>query len=478
MNSGLALVPLALVVAAALVLLLVEVFFKKAAGSRLGYVALAFLIVCAVFCFKAWGRALAFFGGRLSLDNLALFLSFLLLLAAMFVILISLKYLVLGRFPEAEYFALLLLALAGLMVMVSSTSLLVIFLGLEILSVSSYALAGLHPADAKSPEAAVKYFLLGSFASAVLVFGLALLYGAGGSLDMAGVAAALKPAPGPGVMGLAGLALVIIAFGFKVALVPFHMWTPDVYEGAPTPIAGFFSVGPKVAGFAVLIRLLAFISGLGSVSRRLLWALAAMAVLTMVVGNLAALRQTNLKRLLAYSSIGHAGYLTVGLVAHDYTSVVFYLTIYLFMAVGAFTVVTAMTREGAEYVELEDYAGIGYRYPWLGATFSIFLISLAGFPPLAGFLGKFTIFSAAVRQGLIPLAIIGVLTSFISVYFYLRVVVIMYMHEPVRDVGISQENPGVYLVLFLCLYGVLQLGLNPGNVLALIRKAVMALIPV
>jgi len=280
------------------------------------------------------------------------------------------------------------------------------------------------------------------------------------------------------VMGLAGLALVIIAFGFKVALVPFHMWTPDVYEGAPTPIAGFFSVGPKVAGFAVLIRLLAFISGLGSVSRRLLWALAAMAVLTMVVGNLAALRQTNLKRLLAYSSIGHAGYLTVGLVAHDYTSVVFYLTIYLFMAVGAFTVVTAMTREGAEYVELEDYAGIGYRYPWLGATFSIFLISLAGFPPLAGFLGKFTIFSAAVRQGLIPLAIIGVLTSFISVYFYLRVVVIMYMHEPVRDVGISQENPGVYLVLFLCLYGVLQLGLNPGNVLALIRKAVMALIPV
>lgn len=476
MTSSLALVPLGLVVTAALVLLLVEAFFKKSAGARLGYPALAFLIGCAVFCFKAWGRGLSFFGGRLGLDNLALFLTFLLLLTTMFVILISLKYLALGRFPAAEYFVLLLLALAGLMVMVSSTSLLVIFLGLEILSVSSYALAGLHPADPKSPEAAVKYFLLGSFASAVLVFGLALLYGATGSLDLAGIASALKTVPGPGSTGSAGLALVIIAFGFKIALVPFHMWIPDVYEGAPTPIAGFFSVGPKVAGFAVLIRLLAGLGDLSAVSRRLFWALAAMAVLTMVVGNLAALRQTNIKRLLAYSSIGHAGYLAVGLAARDYSSVVFYLTVYLFMAIGAFTAVTALSREGAEYVELDDFAGIGYRYPWLGATFSVFLISLAGFPPLAGFLGKFTIFSAAVRQGLIPLAVIGVLTSLISVYFYMRVVVVMYMRDPVRDLDISQENPGVFLVLFLCLYGVLQLGLNPGNVLALVRKAVLALI--
>jgi NADH-quinone oxidoreductase subunit N len=475
MISPLALVPLGLVVGAALVLLLVEAFFKKAKGPGLGYAALAFLAGGAVFCFKAWGRDLSFFGGRLGLDKLALFLTFLLLLTTMFVILISLKYLALGRFPAAEYFTLLLLALAGLMVMVSSPSLLVIFLGLEILSVSSYALAGLHPADPKSPEAAVKYFLLGSFASALLVFGLALLYGAAGSLDLAGIASALKSAPGP--MGTAGLALVIIAFGFKIALVPFHMWTPDVYEGAPTPIAGFFSVGPKAAGFAVLIRLMAGLGDLSAVSRRLFWVLAAMAVLTMVVGNLAALRQANIKRLLAYSSIGHAGYLAVGLAARDYSSVIFYLTVYLFMSIGAFAAVTALSREGAEYVELDDYAGVGYRYPWLGAALSVFLISLAGFPPLAGFLAKFTIFSAAVRQGLVPLAIVGVLTTLISVYFYLRVVVVMYMRDPVRDLDISQDNPAVFLVLFLCMYGVLQLGLNPGNVLALVRQAVMALIP-
>jgi NADH-quinone oxidoreductase subunit N len=478
MTSGLALLPLAVVAAAAIVILLLEAFFREAVRDILGYAALAFLVACGYFSLKAWGRGYSYFGGRLGLDNLALLLTLFLVLAAVFVILMSLKYLALRGLPAAEYFALLLLALVGTMVMVSSQNLLIVFLGLEVLSVASYALAGLHPHDPKSPEASIKYFLLGSFASAVLVFGLALSYGAAGSLEIRAVAPALKGEPGTGILGLVGLAMVLAAIAFKIALVPFHMWTPDVYEGAPTPAAAFFSVGPKIAGFAVLVRLFSSLPPLNDPSRRLVWVLGAMAVLTMVVGNLAALRQTNIKRILAYSSIGHAGYMAVGIAVGDYVSVVFYLAAYLFMTLGAFAAVTAMSRKEAEFVELEDYSGIGFKYPWLGATFSIFLLSLAGFPPLAGFLGKYYIFSAAVRQGFVGLAIVGVLATLVSVYFYLRVIVFMYMREPSREVDISQENPSLFLVLFLCLYGVLQLGLNPGNVLAFIRKAVSALFPV
>jgi len=475
MNSGLALIPPAVIVAAALVVLLLEACFGKAIRDSLGYIGLGFLAACGFFCVRSWNKSYSYFGGRLDLNNLALVLIGLLLLAAVMVILISFKYIETRSLPAAEFLALLLLALAGAMIMVSSNSLLIIFLGLEILSVSSYALAGLHFQDQKSAEAAAKYFLLGSLASALLVFGLALLYGAGRSLDIPAVAAALHGASSLHLAAVAGLGLVVVAFGFKVALVPFHMWTPDVYEGAPTPATAFFSVVPKVAVFAVLIRILAALGGPGDRGGPFFWVLAALAVLTMLIGTLAALRQTNIKRLLAYSSIAHAGYIAVGLLAGDYAGVVFYLAVYLFMGLGAFAAVTALSREDAEFLELDDLAGLGFKYPWLGVSFSALLLSMAGFPPLAGFLGKFYIFSAAVRQDLVPLAIIGVLTSFISVFFYLRVIVFMYMRAPSREVDILQENPGLFLVLFICLLGVLQLGLNPGNILALIRMAVIGL---
>jgi len=471
MTSFLALFPLLAVVAGALGIMLLEAFLRRDDKEYLGYVSLVALLVSGGLSVWLWGRELTYFGGNLVLDRLAIVLSLAFVLAGVFLVLMSLKYIARQDMNHGEYFALLLLALSGAIIMVSSTSLLVVFLGLETLSVSSYALAGLKRKDPKSSEAAVKYFLIGSFASAFLVFGLALVFGAAGRLDFAGIQAALSGSTGSlGVAGWAGLALVIAGFGFKIALVPFHMWAPDVYEGAPTPVTAFFSIGPKLAGFAVLFRLLAPLwtqGGTRPVIYHLLWAIA---VLTMAVGNLAALRQKNLKRLLAYSSIAHSGYILVAVLAGDGTSLVFYLVAYLFMNAGAFSALIAMSRQGTEYLTLEDFSGIGFKYPWIGASLALFLFSLAGFPPTAGFLAKFYVFSAAVKQGEVALVVIAVLASLVSVFYYLRVIVFMYMKDPLAGVDIETDNPALYLVLFLCLYGVLQLGIWPGNLLTIIRS--------
>jgi NADH-quinone oxidoreductase subunit N len=475
MNSLTALAPLLAVVIGALFILLLDVFVKKEKRDYLGYISLIFLGVAGYLAATSWNRGLSYFGGELALDNLAIFLTLFFGLAVAFVILLSLKYIGQQDANHGEFFTLLLLALSGLMIMTSSPDLLVIFLGLEVLSVSSYALAGLRRNDEKSGEAALKYFLLGSFASAFLVLGLAFLYGATQSVFIPEIIAFFRESGGPTALGLVGTALVVIGFGFKIAVVPFHMWTPDVYEGAPTPITAFFSVGPKAAGFVVFLRLFLKYWDATADGNALFWALWMLSVLTMIVGNLIALRQTNIKRILAYSSIAHAGYIMVAILARDNASLVFYLTAYLFMNIGAFAAVIGLSKTGKEYLDLEDYAGIGFRYPWIGATLSIFLLSLAGFPPTAGFLAKFYIFSSAVRAGLVPLVIIGVLASLVSVFYYLRIVVYMYMREPGRQVDIEPENPALFLVLFLCLYGVLQLGIFPGNILLVIKQAVSAL---
>ena len=475
MDSLNALFPLLAVVAGALVVLLLEVFIQTEKRDYLGYVSLAFLAAAAFLAVMSWGKDYSYFQRGLALDDLAVFLTLLFLLAVAFVILLSLKYIRQQDANHGEIFALLLLALSGLMIMTSSSDLLVIFLGLEVLSVSSYALAGLRRKNEKSGEAALKYFLLGSFASAFLVLGLAFLFGAARSLNIPEVIAGFKGASFSPALGFVGLALVVVGFAFKVAVVPFHMWTPDVYEGAPTPVTAFFSVGPKAAGFTVLVRVFMNFWGAVPSGGALFMALAAISVLTMVVGNLAALRQTNVKRLLAYSSIAHAGYILVAILARDQAGLVFYLAAYLFMNIGAFAALIGLSKTGTEYLEIDDFTGIGFRYPWIGATLSVFLLSLAGFPPTAGFLAKFYVFSAAVRAGLVPLVIIGVLASLVSVFYYLRIIVAMYMRDPVRDVDIEVENPALFLVLFLCLYGVLQLGVFPGNILIVIRQAVSSL---
>ncbi len=475
MNSLLALLPLLIIVIASLFVLLLEVFLKKENKNYLGFVSLFFLIVCAILYFRFWNEEFSYFNGSLVLDKLSLFFFFIFAVAVSFVILLSMKYITLQDVNHGEFYSLLLFALSGMMIMVSSSSLVIIFLGLEVLSISSYALAGLKRKDEKSSEAAIKYFLLGSFASGFFVYGLALLYGASRTTDISSILDYFRSSPEMSLMATIGLGLVIIGFGFKIAVVPFHMWTPDVYEGAPTPITAFFSIGPKAVGFAVLLRIFLYYWRITPESQAIFWLLWIISVLTMLVGNLIALRQTNLKRILAYSSIAHAGYLLVAILARDGSSLLFYLAAYLFMNLGAFAAVIALSKKGKEYLELDDYAGVGFKYPWIGATFTIFLLSLAGFPPTAGFLAKFYVFSAAVREGLVPLVIIGVLASLISVFYYLRIVVYMYMREPSREIAINLENPGLFLVIFLCLYGVLQLGIFPGNILLIIREAINSL---
>ncbi len=476
MNSFFALSPLLIIVFASLLVLILEVFLRRENKNYLAYLSLSFLVICGFVCIKFWNKDYSYFDGNLFLDNLSLFFIFILVLATAFVILLSMKYISLQDTNYGEFYALLLLALSGVVIMVSSIDLLVIFLGLEVLSISSYALAGLRIKDEKSSEAAIKYFLLGSFATAFLVYGLALLYGSSGSTNIITIINVFGSETSLSLMALIGLGLVIVSFGFKIAVVPFHMWTPDVYEGAPTPITAFFSVVPKAAGFAILLRIFFPYWKVALNSQAIFWLLWIISALTMVVGNLVALRQTNLKRILAYSSIAHAGYLLVAILAQDNSSLVFYLTVYLFMNIGAFAAVIALSKKGKEYLELEDYAGIGFKYPWIGITFSIFLFSLAGFPPTGGFLAKFYIFVAAVRQGLVPLVIIGVLASLISVFYYLRIIVYMYMREPSKEIEIAVENPALFLVLFLCLYGVIQLGLFPRNILILINQAVSSLL--
>ncbi|MFQ6070710.1 MAG: NADH-quinone oxidoreductase subunit N [Candidatus Aminicenantales bacterium] len=472
MNSIFALLPLLFIVFAALLTLLLEVFIKKENKNYLAYISLLFLIVLGFIYVTFWKRGYTYFNGNLTLDKFALFFSFIFSVIAAFVILISMRYIQLQNTNHGEYYSLILLALSGMIIMVSTSDLIVIFLGLEVLSISSYALAGLKRNDLKSSEAALKYFLLGSFASAFFVYGLALIFGVTKSTSIKAVIDYYRSTPEISLLAPVGLALVIIGFGFKIAVVPFHMWTPDVYEGAPTPVTAFFSVGPKAVGFAALLRVLISYWKVALDSQAIFWSLWVISALTMIVGNLIALRQRNVKRILAYSSIAHAGYIMVAVLSQDNFSLLFYITAYLFMNLGAFSAVIALGKKDNEHLDLEDYAGIGFKYPWIGATFSVFLISLAGFPPTAGFLAKFYVFSSAVREGLVSLVIIGVLASLVSVFYYLRIVVYMYMREPTREVSAALDNPALYLVLFLCFYGVLQLGIFPGNILLVIREVV------
>ena len=474
MTTFMALSPLLAVVSGALFVLLVEAFMKRKSREPLGYLAAFALLAAGFFTVRSWNQGLSFFGGRLLLDQFALLLVAVFVVIGLIVVLMSLEYAARQGLNLGELCGLVLIAVAGLMIMVSSTDWLVVFLGLEVLSVASYALSGLKRPDRTSSEAAAKYFLMGSFAGAFFVFGLALLFGTSGSLDFSTFLANGTSRAGLAPAGAVGLGLILAALGFKIAIAPFHMWAPDVYEGAPTPVTVFLTVGPKAAGLAVLFRLLVPLLRNESFAAVFGPALTLMAVLTMFAGNLAALRQRSVKRMLAYSSIAHSGYLLVAVIAGDGPSLVFYLVVYLFMNAGAFSVLAAMSRKGVEYTALDDFAGLGRRYPWLAACLSVFLLSLAGFPPTAGFLAKFYVFSGAVREGHVALAVAAVLASLISVGYYLKVIVVMYMKDEGSEVTIEQENPALYLVLFLCLFATVQLGLWPGNLLALIRRAFSA----
>ncbi len=472
MTRMLAASPLFALTAGALLILAVDALLPKHARRTAGPISLLAFAAAAAGDFLSWGKGYALFGGRLVLDGPALFFIGLFCGGGMLVVLSGLAHVERRGIEPGAYHALLLFSCAGATVMASSPDLLIVLLGLETLSISGYVLAGLDRADPRSTESAVKAFLTGSLASAFLIFGLAFLYGAAGSLDLSAVRASLDTPASPAWTALVGLGLIVVGFAFKVALVPFHMWAPDVYEGAPTPVTTFLTVVPKAAGFAVLLRLLGP-PGSGPVAVRT--ALSAVAALTMVVASLAALRQKNVKRLLAYSSIAHSGMILIAVVAGDGRGLAFYLVAYLFMNVGAFGAVMALAGKDGARTDLDSLAGAGHESPWIAALFSVFLLSLAGFPPTGGFLAKFFVFATAVDRGYIALVVIAVLASLVSVYYYFRVVVFMYMkqHGPAAPEGSEAEagHPALYLVLFLCFYAVLQLGIMPGNLLAFIRRA-------
>lgn len=458
-----------------LLILLLGVFLGLRQRKYTGYVALLGTVLAFVPLFPLIGSRSEGFFGMVVADPFAIFFKALFLLVAFFTVLISLDYTEREGVAFGEYYVLVLFASVGMMLMAAGANLIVIFLGLEIMSISIYVLVGITRDDPRSVEAAFKYFLLGAFASAFLLYGMALTYASTGSLRLATIREVLSEqvfltsAP----IMILGLSLLIIGFGFKIALVPFHMWTPDAYEGAPTSITAFMATGVKAAAFAALLRV--FLSALPQLERHWTEVMWGLAVLTMSVGNLIALKQDNIKRMLAYSSIAHAGYILVGFVAGNElgrAGILFYLLAYALMNIGAFTVVILLGRKGEENTLISDYAGIGFRFPLLSAAMSIFLFSLAGVPPTAGFMAKVYVFSAAVKAGYYWLVVIAVLNSAVAAYYYLRVMVYMYFREPEREVRVDLFSLAGVIAVILAVWGVLQLGIFPSDFLALAQRSV------
>jgi NADH-quinone oxidoreductase subunit N len=459
----------------AMVLLLINVFVPSSRKSYLAYISFIGIVATAVLTGAGWGGHIESFGGSVVLDNFATFFKIIFLVGAGLAVLISDQYMDREGCNHGELYPLILFAVVGMMLMASGTDLMTIFLGLEVMSVSLYVLAGFNRANPKSNEAGLKYFLLGAFSTGFLLYGMALIYGATGTTRLYKIASIVgqMTVPTANVMLVAGMLLMLTGFLFKVAAAPFHMWTPDVYEGAPTPITAFMSAGPKAAGFAAALRILLLALPTLQVEwSQLLWIIA---VLTMTVGNITALRQDNIKRMLAYSSIAHAGYCLVGFAAGNGTGtagILFYMLSYAFMNIGAFAVVVLVAKKGEGNGNVMDFAGLGFKRPLLAVAMTVFLFSLAGIPPTAGFIGKFYLFSGAVQRGYIWLAVIGVLNSAASVYYYLRVMVYMYFKDPTEEFNWVKVTGPIALALIIAVAGTMIPGIVPSFILEFAQNAV------
>lgn len=451
----------------ACVVMLLEPFLPEKRKWILPHLSSLGVFVAAYFCLTLWNSNLSLWQGQALADNLAIIFKIIFLLGTILTILIS--YIKSGHPWGGEYYSLILFSTLGMMIMASSSDLIVIFLGLEVMSVALYVLAGFNRTDLKSNESAMKYFLMGAFSTGFLLYGIALIYGTTGSTNL-NILVNNSHLTEP--LFIAGLGLILVGLAFKVATVPFHMWVPDVYEGAPTPITAFMAAGPKAAGFAAILRV--FLIGLTPLAPMWITILWILAVLTMTLGNVLAIAQMNIKRMLAYSSIAHAGYILISVVAggnSGLSSAVFYLLVYSLMTIGSFAVIIALGEKGEKNEELADYRGSGLKYPVLGVCMTIFMVSLSGIPPTAGFVGKFYIFSAAVKNGQLGLAIIGVLNSLISVYYYLRVVVIMFMQEAPSSAVVPHSSWSVRLALWLTAITTLGLGIFPDILFKLTQQS-------
>ncbi|VAX26168.1 NADH-ubiquinone oxidoreductase chain N [hydrothermal vent metagenome] len=472
-----AIVPEITLTVVACILLMLEVFASKKGKDMLAYVALGGVLVAAILTHNLNGQSFGAFSGLYAVDNFSTFFKLVMLLATGLTILISNKYNQTEGIDNGEYYALLLFTTVGMFFMASGKDLITIFIGLEVMSISLYVLVGYTRSRRISNEASLKYFILGSLSSGIMLYGMALVYGATGTTKLVAIGKIIAASPGNVTILTLGAVLLTVGFGFKVAAAPFHLWTPDVYQGAPAPIAAFMSAGPKAAAFAAFIRV--FAEALPSMKGdwwEIIWILA---VITMTLGNVAALMQSNVKRMLAYSSIAHAGYILVGLVAaseRGVSSILFYLLAYTFMNIGAFAVVAIVAGKGEERVTFDDFAGLGYKYPLMSLSLTIFLFSLAGLPPTAGFVGKFYIFMSALDEGLVWLAIIGVLNSVVSVFYYLRLTVVMYMREESADKNRPALSfaPSMVVALILSIYGVMWLGIMPSSYVAFAKSAFLS----
>ena len=489
------------VCAAAVLVMVVDAFVRPTQRWITGGIALAGLILGGVASVCLWVNGIPSadaFNGMIVLDELRLGFTLVFLLVSALTLLLSIVWVEHEQLPAGEFHSLLLFATTGMMLMASGNDLVIIFLGLEILSIATYVLAGFRRTDIRSNESSLKYFILGSFSSAFLLYGIALVYGAtsiaepglGGTLsrivpgttNVPEIASRIGQAQYPALL-YAGAAMMLVGFGFKIATAPFHVWTPDVYEGAPTPVTAFMAAGPKAAGFASFLRVFVFglpfvvsTSSAGSLHQTWVATLMVMAILTMTLGNVVAIVQNNVKRMLAYSSIAHAGYALVGFVAagaatditqrnNAITSVTFYLLAYAVMNIGAFAVVQLIARSGDRRTSFEDYSGIGFQSPVLAFSLSLFMLSLLGMPLTAGFIGKIMVFGAAIEQGYYLLVVIGVLNTAVSAYYYLRLIVVMFFGERTTAWNAPRIPASIALALALTVLGVLYLGVFPGRLI-------------
>ncbi len=482
LNDLIPLIPELTVLATAVTVLLTDLFApEKNRQVTLAVTALAGLTLAMLMEFQLYGGNASGFYQTVVSDRFSILFEMIYLSVTLVTVMVSLHYIAEQEMNYGEYYVLLLCALAGMMLMTSSLELLVIFIGLEIMSISSYILVGMKRRVSQSNEAALKYLLLGAFSTGFLLYGISLLYGATGSTYLPQIIEALQVEEAAGSpLAVIGVGLVVIAMGFKIAIVPFHMWTPDVYTGAPTPVTGFLSGAAKAAGFAVFLRVL--LTGIPihvETWNTILWVLAA---LTMTIGNLMALRQSSVKRMLAFSSIAHAGYVMIAVVTGSsaaLSGIFFYSFTYALMGMGAFGVLTIrdLGRVPRTY---DDLAGYGKRYPLPAFLMSLFMFSLVGLPLTGGFIAKLQIFSAALEEGWVWLTIIGVLNSALSVYYYLRVVVFMYMREGAVPEGVSEQSnrvPGFAIAgLTGTAMAVIYLGLFPETVLELAGRSISALL--
>ena len=471
------LLPLLTITTVALVVLIVDLFLDGPDRDALAWLTILGLVVTGAVSVVLWGRQMKTLGGTIALDEYAMFFNVLFTIASGLTVLMAVDYLTTTKIRGGEYYTLVLFSTAGMMTMAAATDLIVIFLGLEVMSIAVYVLAGVWRQEVRSNEAALKYFLLGAFATGFLLFGIALLYAVTGSTRLDEIAAHLSSSPTEAnELLVLGIGLLLVGFGFKVAAVPFHVWTPDVYEGAPTSVTALMAVGVKAAAFAAFARV--FLVAIAETSAdwsQVLWWIAAA---TMTVGNLLAISQSNIKRMLAYSSIAHAGYLLVAMVAGGQAggaALLFYLLAYAATNLGAFGVVMALACTGEPNEEIERYAGLAERRPLLALAMVVFMLSLAGVPPLVGFAGKFYVFRAAIESGFVGLAVIGVLNSVVSAYYYIWVIVMMYMREGALEPPPLSGRPYLAASIGISALATVLLGVLPGLVFPLARGGMLSL---